>query len=556
LKLVSVTVENFRSITAARKIPLSGLTTLVGPNNEGKSNILRALVFAMGHLTGARPHPIRFRDGRQIRAVNWRARESMRYHWSNDCPLKLQKSGDSASKITLEFEFSDKDISEFYTAVGSRLNGTLPLSLLFNKDSVNVSIAKPGRGGKALNAKATRIAQFLASKIDIQYIPAVRTAGSAVQIVEELVAGELAKIESDPKYQQALADISALQQPVLEALSKSITATMRGFLPNIKKASIVIPEQDRSFALRGISSISLDDGVETDIGVKGDGVQSLAALALMRHSSLSRSEGKEILIALEEPESHLHPAAIHQLRNVLGELSSHSQVILTTHNPIFTNRDDPGQNIIVVKNRAYPARTVKEVRDILGVHLDDNLTSAEVVLIVEGDDDRIALTSILSSTVSLANALKTGRLAIDVLAGAGNLTHRVRLHADNICKVHAFLDDDASGRSALEAARKDGVLTNESANLTMVGGKQEAELEDLYREELYAATIKAECGLDWQSRGTDENKKWSDRVRNILRRAGKPHSDADVMPIKLKVANAAAASGYPCPSTQQNRPDR
>lgn len=417
-----------------------------------------------------------------------------------------------------------------------------------------MSIAKPGRGWKALNAKAARIAQFLASKIDIQYIPAVRTAGSAVQIVEELVASELAKVESDPKYQQALADISALQQPVLEELSRSITTTMRGFLPNIRLARIVIPEHDRSFALRGISSFSLDDGVETDIGVKGDGVQSLAALALMRHSSLTRSEGKEILIALEEPESHLHPAAIHQLRNVLSELSTHSQVILSTHDPIFTNRDDPGQNIIVVKNRAYPARTVKEVRDILGVRLDDNLSSAEVVLIVEGEDDKIALTSILRSSTSLANALKSGRLAIDVLAGAGNLTHCVRLHADNICKVHAFLDDDASGRNALEAARKAGVLTNELANLTMVGGKQEAELEDLYREEVYAAIIKAECGLDWQTRGADENKKWSDRVRNILRRAGKPHSDADVVPIKLKVANAAAVAGYSCLQNNKTGP--
>ena len=235
---------------------------------------------------------------------------------------------------------------------------------------------------------------------------------------------------------------------------------MRGFLPNIKQARVVIPERDRSFALRGISSISLDDGVETDLHVKGDGVQSLAALALMRHSSLTQSEGKEILIALEEPESHLHPAAIRQLCNVLREFATRSQVILTTHNPLFANRDDPGQNIIIMKNRAYPARTVKEIRDILGVRLDDNLTSAEVVLIVEGDDDKIALTSFLRSSVSLASALRTGRLAIDVLAGAGNLTHRVRLHADNICKVHAFLDDDASGRSALEAARKEGVLTN------------------------------------------------------------------------------------------------
>ena len=207
--------------------------------------------------------------------MGWRVRESMRYHWSNDCPLKLQKSADSGSKITLEFELAEKDILEFRAGIGSTLNRPLPLTVLFAKASATVSIVKPGRGGKALNAKSAQIAQFLASKIDVLYIPAVRTAGSAVQIVEELVAAELAKIESDPKYQQALAGISALQRPVLEELSKSITATMREFLPNIKQARIVIPEQDRSFALRGISSISLDDGVETDIGVKGDGVRSL-----------------------------------------------------------------------------------------------------------------------------------------------------------------------------------------------------------------------------------------------------------------------------------------
>ena len=236
-------------------------------------------------------------------------------------------------------------------------------------------MAKPGRGGKALSGKVARIAEFLADKVDIQYIPAVRTAGSALQIVEQLVASELAKVEGDAKYQQALADIAALQQPVLEELSSSITETMREFLLNIKQARIVIQEKDRNFALRGISSISLDDGVETDLIAKGDGVQSLAALALMRHSSQSRNAGKEVLIALEEPESHLHPGAIRRLRDVLVELSSRSQVILTTHNAIFTNRDEVGQNIIVEKNRAYPAKSVKEVRNILGVRLDDNLTS-------------------------------------------------------------------------------------------------------------------------------------------------------------------------------------
>jgi putative ATP-dependent endonuclease of the OLD family len=548
VKLVSVTVENFRSITAARKIQISALTTLVGPNNEGKSNLLRAIVIAMNALVTRRDAELYARLTSARLGVRGRRRNLSRYHWSSDCPLNLQGRGDRAgSKITLEFELSGEDVSEFYTVVGSKLNGTLPVSITFKESGFEVTIIKPGRGSKALNSKAPKIADFIAGKIDIQYIPAVRTAESAQEIVEDLVERELAKVEQDPKYQQALVDIASLQEPILDDLSRNITTTMKGFLPNISQAKVTIQARDRSFALRGLSVISLDDGAETVLEAKGDGVQSLAALALMRHASLSRHEGKEVLIALEEPESHLHPSAIRQLRLVLEELSTHYQVVLTTHNPIFTNRQDVQQNIIVTKNRAYPARTVKEVREILGVRLDDNLTSAEVVLIVEGREDKIAISSILRSMDPTLRAnLHSGRLGIDILEGASNLAHRVRLHGDSICRVHALLDDDRAGKNAFEAAKRDGLVDVSSVNFTTVGGKSEAELEDLYTEATFLEIIKAETGLDWSAKGADDKKKWADRLRNLLRKAGKPYDDATVMSIKVRVAQAAARLGHSC----------
>ena len=85
IRLVSLTVENFRSITAARSIPISNLTTLVGPNNEGKSNILRALVVAMNLLIARRDlvRRLPYRRSRRNQAVG-------RYDWTRDFPLKLQ----------------------------------------------------------------------------------------------------------------------------------------------------------------------------------------------------------------------------------------------------------------------------------------------------------------------------------------------------------------------------------------------------------------------------------------------------------------------------------
>jgi hypothetical protein len=56
MELVSFSVQNYRSITKANRIEIGRSTVLVGPNNEGKSNVLRALVTAMEVLkTGSRP---------------------------------------------------------------------------------------------------------------------------------------------------------------------------------------------------------------------------------------------------------------------------------------------------------------------------------------------------------------------------------------------------------------------------------------------------------------------------------------------------------------------
>jgi putative ATP-dependent endonuclease of OLD family len=271
---------------------------------------------------------------------------------------------------------------------------------------------------------------------------------------------------------------------------------------------------------------------------------SLAAIALMRHVSQSTHQGKDVLVALEEPESHLHPTAIRQLRTVLSELSTRHQVVLTTHSPIFTNRSDIRQNIIVSKNRAYAAKTVRDVRSVLGVRLDDNLSSAECILIVEGEEDRIALNKILSATdPNIARDIKSGRMAIDVLGGASNLSHRIRLHTEALCKVHVILDDDQAGRDAYDKAKQEALLETDSVNFTKVGGKTEAELEDLYDQSVYDEVLYSETGLRLVDQGPDRDKKWSDRVRNLLRRAGKPVDDATIMAIKIKVAHSAAAAG-------------
>lgn len=544
MKLVSLTVENFRSIIAAKRIPISQVTTLIGPNNEGKSNILRALAIGVNTLVSMSPR----RRGRFHAAsiVRRRRREFNEYRWSSDYPLDLQNSRpNKSSNITLEFELSALEIEEFEQRIGSKLNGALPIAISFGRvGEPGISIAKQGRGQKILNSKASEIAEFISEKLELQYIPAVRTAQAAQAIVDELVAAELSRIEDDPLYMQAIDEITRLQEPILEELSRSIAVTMQNFLPQIRGVRISIPPQSRNFALRATSEIWVNDGAETLLEYKGDGVQSLAALAIMRHASQAQHAKKEVIIALEEPESHLHPRAIRELKLVLEDVALQHQVVITTHNPLFANRTDVASNVIVRNNRAVSARNIRQVRDALGVRLEDNLTSAVVVLLVEGEEDRIALRSILSEVNSNLNGeLRSGRLAIDVLNGASNLSHRARLHGDTLCRVHAFLDNDAAGRRAFNEAKDRGILVVGDVNFAMCGGKQESELEDLYLEDVYQNILRQEAGLQFQRHGPDKDRKWTERVSNLLRSCGKPRDDATLLAIKVKVAKVAGQLG-------------
>jgi hypothetical protein len=341
MKLVSFSVANYRSIVKAHKIRMGQSTVLVGPNNEGKSNVIKGLVTAMGVLKQPRhthaAFPLRFVLNRaatapsglvQTRAVAVKPKKEPAprfplpahiYEWENDFPISLQDStGECSSVFNLEFELDGAEIQQFKTEVRSSLNGTLPIEISINRmNQATIKVAKRGRGGPALSSKSSAIARFVSNRLEFEYIPAIRTAESAERVVNSMLERELSLIEGSDEYKEAINKIRELQQPILDKLSQSIKPTMQKFLPAIKDIEFEIADDERFRALRRAAKMIVDDGSPTYLRYKGDGVQSLAALALMRHASEVRGAQKNFVIALEEPESHLHPNAIHSLRTVL-----------------------------------------------------------------------------------------------------------------------------------------------------------------------------------------------------------------------------------------------
>lgn len=542
MRLESFSVENYRSITKTRKIPLSDNTVLIGPNNEGKSNILRALSAAMyalrSHQLGGRRSPA---DGSY--AARKAGNPERIYKWDRDFPVTMQKKPkDRTTKVVLEFILDETEIIAFKDEIKSNLNGTLPVCITFDQQGIDVKIVKQGTGSSKLNAKSDRIAAFLARRIKFQYIPAVRTAKVASTIVEEIVASELLALERNPEFRRSVDAIRALQKPVLDSFSEKITETLKSFLPSIKSVEFSVNDERRFNALRHNIDISVDDGNITSLESKGDGIQSIVALGLRRHALEEQRGGSSYIFAIEEPEAHLHPDAIHELRSVIGDIGGADQVVLTTHSPLLVNRANLKNNIVVSNSKAQAAHSIADIRSALGVRSYDNLVNAEAVLMVEGDDDKLAMRALLSNrSPAIASALDEGRLTIEGLDGAGSLSAKAGLFKGILCSVHCFVDDDSAGRAAIAKAKSAGVIGDGDFGLTIISGRTETEFEDLIQEATYAGPVQSRFGVDISSvKARNRKSKWSGRMSDIFAQSGIPFDDLVKMRLKLTVAQAVA----------------
>ncbi len=532
MELVNFSVTNFRSITAAHKVSLSSKTVLIGKNNEGKSNLLKALDIGMNILL-----QVHSRFINTNRRMYISRREENQFNWERDFPIQLQdrKKG-LQTIIRLEFLLNEPEILEFKTSIKSNLNGTLPIIIRLSRDSRPViEVSKKGKGFKILNSKSPLIASFIARKITFNYIPAIRTDQEAMDVVKKLLSQKLRILEDQEEYIDALETIKNLQKPILDDLSNRIREPLKEFLPNIQNVKIESLESMRRIHIGRDFDIVIDDGTPTSILYKGDGVKSLAALSLLKDRG--RSDGASI-VAIEEPESHLHPEAIHQLHRVINSIAIENQVIITTHNPLFVERDDIHSNIIIDAGKASPAKNVKQIRDLLGIRASDNLTNANYVLVVEGESDEISLKALIAKlSPKLKKALDNRSLIIDTMGGAGNLSYKLSLLKGTLCNYHVLLDNDESGINAYNKAEQSSLLSTKNSTFTICNGSVEAEFEDCLNLNVYHQKINFEYGVDLNCSQFHSNSKWSKRVKEIFLSKGKQWNIETEKKIKLTVAD-------------------
>lgn len=533
MKIKSFSVSNYRSITRAHKIELHDLTILVGKNNEGKSNIIKALSLSMKILNSYAPMGRRHLISS---STSSRIFDGYNYKWQRDFPIESQQKerGTKNTKFGLEFELSEEERKKFNKEVGTSL-GTFNFDVTIEIGSNDRPVVKVmKKGSRKIKDQSLKVCDFIARNLVFNYIPAIRTESQAIRLIEDTISSELIILESNDEYKRAISTISKLQKKPLNNIAAKVKKTLSEFIPSIEEVKIEIEENVRRYSLRRDVSVLINDGVMTNIEYKGDGIKSLATLAMLTDRyNVEQSS----IIAIDEPEAHLHPGSIRQLNTVLQGLVNNNQVIISTHNPLFINKSDISSNVIISSGKATPAKNIKDIRDTLGVELVDNLISCDFKIFVEGMSDKRIIECLLCNDEMVKKAIDNSLLSVESLRGVGNLTAKLYESNNTMFDYYVFLDGDNAARSAYEDAESKNLISISQISFASRKGKRECELEDLIKSEIYLDRINEECKINISRDELNSMKKWSNQIEQLFLEKGKPWSKKVEEQIKTYVAD-------------------
>ena len=517
MKLISFSVSNYRSITRAHKIEIQDLTILVGKNNEGKSNIIKALSLSMDIIKNYN----RIRREWITPPYQKYLFSERDYSWERDFPINYQnkKKGSKKSKFELEFLLSQEELQKINRFTESKL--TTPnfvIIIEFGPDNIlNLKVSK--QGTSKLNKNAKIVSKFVSDNLVFNYIPSIRTESQAIRLIADTLSQELKIVEEEEAYQKAIETINKLQRKPLDGIATKVKETLQIFIPSIKNVEIAIEDNYRKLSLRRGLELLIDDGSLTNIEYKDDGIKNLATLAMLTDRyNVEQSS----IIAIDEPEAHLHPGSIRQLNNIIHKLSKDNQVIIATHNQLFINKNDIKSNIIVSSGKACPAKNIREIRESLGVKLADNLISCNCKLFVEGISDKKIIEALCYNNEKIELALNNSEFCIDALGGASQLTQKLYESNNTIFDYYVFLDSDDAGRAAYTKVNNLNLLDVSKITFATCPGKSSSELEDLIDYEVYIDRINESYQTHLTKDTFKSMKKWSCQMSAAFFQEGKP----------------------------------
>jgi putative ATP-dependent endonuclease of OLD family len=361
MHISSITIRNFRALEDVQ-IPLARSTVIIGENNSGKSSVLDCISLALGRRWGQRGTGFSDYDvtipGEFISPGGAQAEDAQ--------PSDGTEEDEARPEASIELFFTESKTGEWPDEITSGLFGITQTDPVSGLNSITLRVTyrynpieknyEPGWAFIDINGDpigASEAKRAANTSGFFKYVPvfvlsALRDASEEFSPRSQFWGRLLKAVEISPDERRAL------DQAIEELNTRLLAADPRvaETVERLKEIQAVVAHgAAKDVSIRALPMKVWELLARSEIVMKGEtggpwlpldrhgqGVKSLSVIYLF-NAFVERllkevySEHSEPIVALEEPEVHLHPQAVRALWSQIDVLPG--QKIVATHSPYF-----------------------------------------------------------------------------------------------------------------------------------------------------------------------------------------------------------------------------
>ena len=495
-RISKVSIHNYRSVkNLSLIVPKNGGPIVIcGSNNVGKTNFLRAVDLFFNE-------------------TNFKA--------LNDIPYEIVEATRGAGyKTTISIDFVD-----------NKTKGRIFIKKVFKEQAgeniiEKTAYKKPHRS-KRENLTEADLNKFLddfrfifveSSNVDIPVLVAQITKTNVLSGLDKL-----RKKQSKPL--DILKNFISESEKSLQNIEVNISKNFKEFAEGVGTFTegLEIKEWGVKFifpkyellreAIGTMVSLVLQDSNQKELDAKGSGIQRILLLSLIKY--ISKNTKKTVIWGIDEPEAFLQPGLQKKVFEIIKDLSRELEIFLTTHSHHFVDigdleavflfnakytkqsyrrkKDKEYIKISTVIDKTTGYNKVQKIKDHLGISTNDSWEIMPYNLIVEGDEDKQYISTLLK-----INGLDEPKILVadgaDKFPGYLVFVNLFCEEQSITPKVRSILDFDQKGKATLNSLNtKTYFFTHKVEHVSRFDNKSNSawqyEIEDLIYPEILIRAV-------------------------------------------------------------------
>jgi putative ATP-dependent endonuclease of OLD family len=459
-----VEIRNFRSCREVR-VELSDITPLVGRNNTGKSNILRAIAWLLRFESLDASDFFEETTGVEVRGLVSGIDDGILAKLIDTHKTKLTPHVQNGTLTIRRLQAKPRDTKT-----------KAPLKIRNSKvadEGADDAWHNPAGIEEAIQALLPEPIEIGAMEVVADDCAKQKASNTLGKLVKEISTTTIERLKGE--YSAAMMPVSAklaadgdARDESLKNLDSMVTGKLNEMYRDLQlRVHVPVPDMKTLLSSCTIRVSEGNTDVWRDLDEMGHGAQRSIQMALVRQLAESTPAdgadgGSRTLLLIDEPELYQHPQAVALILQSLRKLSEgRFQVVFATHSPLLVHEEQAARTVIVRKPSGSPTKVAETMRASVNKVVEETVAQTRLlfelqnaaetffsdkVLLIEGNTERVLLPTIYRK---LRNATMLERSIGLVPVDSSSSLHRaIRVAEAMGIDVRAVADLDFAFRVA------------------------------------------------------------------------------------------------------------